>query len=146
LGIADFPVRNPKCDQAARRAPRIESVTYDEEEELDSYIWRNYNISKIAHRAIQSQSVSAKQLRCDEADRAPTHGHHQAMKFVGGDQPVLESRENLGPLDHYRLIRKRFMEQFGDQVAIARCTRCKKIIRTPEARQCLWCGHAWREG
>ena len=24
-----------------------------------------------------------------------------------------------------------------------RCLRCHRLLRTPVARQCLWCGHDW---
>ena len=26
---------------------------------------------------------------------------------------------------------------------INRCRRCRRVIRTPLARECLWCGHDW---
>ena len=26
---------------------------------------------------------------------------------------------------------------------IARCRKCKGVLRTPEARQCRWCGYDW---
>jgi hypothetical protein len=27
--------------------------------------------------------------------------------------------------------------------AIARCTQCSRVLRTPRSRQCRWCGHDW---
>jgi len=29
------------------------------------------------------------------------------------------------------------------RLALNRCPSCSKITRTPNARQCLWCGHDW---
>jgi rRNA maturation endonuclease Nob1 len=26
---------------------------------------------------------------------------------------------------------------------INRCPACKRIVRTPRAQHCLWCGHDW---
>ena len=123
-------------------------MKYDEEVELDFYIWRNYNVSNVAQRAIQPPGQSGNQPHDTKADCARRNGNGQGLKPANGDQQarhILEDRQNLRPHDHYRLIRKRYMEQFGDRVVIARCDRCEKIVRTAEAQQCLWCGHAWRE-
>ncbi len=31
----------------------------------------------------------------------------------------------------------------GSEIFINRCGACNKIVRTPKARQCLWCGFDW---
>lgn len=33
-------------------------------------------------------------------------------------------------------------EQSGEN-SINRCPKCRKIVRTALAKQCLWCGHDW---
>lgn len=30
-----------------------------------------------------------------------------------------------------------------DQLPINRCPECSRIVRTPTAQQCLWCGYDW---
>jgi hypothetical protein len=28
---------------------------------------------------------------------------------------------------------------------VARCPACNRVLRTPEAKQCFWCGHDWHK-
>ena len=37
----------------------------------------------------------------------------------------------------------RVIEEHRTQIKENRCPACDRIVRTPAARQCLWCGHAW---
>ncbi|GMT98672.1 hypothetical protein KH5H1_27910 [Corallococcus caeni] len=39
--------------------------------------------------------------------------------------------------------RDRILREHADTVFIHRCERCRSILATPRARQCLWCGHDW---
>jgi hypothetical protein len=34
-------------------------------------------------------------------------------------------------------------EVANGHLTINRCSACTRIVRTPLARQCLWCGHDW---
>jgi len=41
-------------------------------------------------------------------------------------------------------VRQRIMEEFRvGTLCVKRCPRCHRVVRTPEARQCLLCGHDW---
>ena len=37
----------------------------------------------------------------------------------------------------------RVIEEHRAQINENRCFVCNRIVRTPAAQQCLWCGHAW---
>jgi hypothetical protein len=43
-----------------------------------------------------------------------------------------------------RAIDRVFSQHLGE-MEINRCPACNRIVRTPLARQCLWCGHTWRD-
>lgn len=34
----------------------------------------------------------------------------------------------------------------GDSILVNRCPNCDRLVRTPKAKLCLWCGHNWRQG
>ena len=41
-------------------------------------------------------------------------------------------------------IRDRVLTAFRDgSLVVNRCPRCRRVVETPLARQCLWCGHDW---
>ena len=46
-----------------------------------------------------------------------------------------------GKLDFSNLVVQRFERELPD--VIAWCPRCGKALRTPTARQCMWCFHDW---
>jgi len=39
-----------------------------------------------------------------------------------------------------------FQSRFPVAREISRCPVCERIVKTPLARQCLWCGHDWHSG
>ncbi len=48
-----------------------------------------------------------------------------------------------GPDAFRKRVRERVLAEYGDQVFVNRCSVCERIVATPQARQCLWCGHDW---
>ena len=38
---------------------------------------------------------------------------------------------------------RRVLAERGAEVFVNRCPRCRWVVRTPQARQCLWCGFDW---
>lgn len=40
-------------------------------------------------------------------------------------------------------VRDRILSEHEEDVFINRCPKCKKVVASPKARQCLWCGHDW---
>jgi hypothetical protein len=59
------------------------------------------------------------------------------------DDPRIDPLAELGGVEFSRLVIERVLREHGDQVKLNRCPRCRRIPRTPQARQCLWCGHDW---
>lgn len=44
-----------------------------------------------------------------------------------------------------RRLRDRILRDHGHAISIHRCPACQRILRTPLARQCFWCGLDWQE-
>lgn len=70
----------------------------------------------------------------------------RALQLVPGlteaadaDDPKAAALEALHRYERLLLARVLSETSFGDE--IARCPACNRILRTPEARQCLACGH-----
>jgi hypothetical protein len=34
----------------------------------------------------------------------------------------------------------------GSKLFVNRCPSCHRLVRTPKAKLCLWCGHNWKQG
>jgi hypothetical protein len=111
---------------------------YDEEAVLIDYIWDHYirfmsEAEWKANRAIQinfktqgasekyKQAMAAKYPRDEATD-----------KLLADGEDIFRQRAAHRVLDQHR-----------SEIFINRCAKCDRIVKTPKARLCLWCGHSW---
>jgi len=66
------------------------------------------------------------------------------QKYGITDMAALSHELRHGKAALFRRVRERVLQH--DATAIARCPACKRVLRTPRARQCLWCKHDWHRG
>jgi hypothetical protein len=64
---------------------------------------------------------------------------------VTGDPEVKAALAN-GAKDFRRPVCSRLLTEAGDKAFVNRCPRCNRVLRTPKARQCFWCGVDWHNG
>ena len=51
----------------------------------------------------------------------------------------------LGDLEFRRRVVERILRDHAAEVVLNRCPKCEGLCRTPRAKQCMRCGHSWRE-
>jgi hypothetical protein len=71
--------------------------------------------------------------------------HPRWAELTAADDPAIDAALVAGPEAFRRQVRERLLAEAGDQITIDRCPSCTRILRTPLAQQCLWCGHDWHE-
>jgi tRNA U34 2-thiouridine synthase MnmA/TrmU len=42
-------------------------------------------------------------------------------------------------------VAQRILTEYSESIFINRCLRCNRIVRTPKAKLCTWCGYSWHE-
>ena len=113
---------------------------YDDEDELATYVWNFYR-----------QFLTPVESRAWPAVFALAKARVGSVKFAEGllkskyltDDPDVVAVLSDGP-EAFRLrTAQRIVRDHGCDVFINRCPRCTKVVRTPRARQCLWCGFDW---
>jgi hypothetical protein len=115
---------------------------YNEDETLTRYIWHNY-------RELMSnfeREVDLVAIVRQHAQKANPQLHQALLDHQGrcGD-PAIESALEAGFRAFYQRVRDRLLDEHSDQIVINRCPSCDRIVRTPRARVCVWCGHTWIE-
>jgi predicted RNase H-like HicB family nuclease/predicted RNA-binding Zn-ribbon protein involved in translation (DUF1610 family) len=115
---------------------------YDEESELERYIWGycRHLMTDLERRADGVALVRAKTRPGREED-VPL----LLNMFEVTDGPDVELALSAGWEALRRSIFHRIVTEWGETI-INRCPRCRRIVKTPSARQCLWCGHDWHGG
>lgn len=138
---------------------------YDEQQELMSYVWRNYPEIVRPHECVASHEQIRDRLPAELRDEYWQHAL-ECRNIIRGSRerdqqpseewdsmismPILPSlRQELLELVmqiQHDLEIEFFKERFTphqDQVTINRCPKCAKILINQKTRQCLWCGHDW---
>jgi hypothetical protein len=68
-----------------------------------------------------------------------------ASARLGGARSEVVVRTHHACFQHPEVIRevRRILGEHTATHRINRCPRCHRVVRTPLARQCFWCGHDW---
>lgn len=114
-------------------------MPYDEQAEIRRYIWGycKHLITEFEKR------VDRAALAREKADGP----HHEARarlfeRWSLACDPDVDSALSAGWESFRRSVCRRILTECGDTI-LNRCPRCRRIVRTPRARQCFWCGHGW---
>jgi hypothetical protein len=61
------------------------------------------------------------------------------------ENPEVRALAALGDVEFRRRVVERILREHAAEVFLNRCPGCGGLCRTPLARQCMRCGHSWRE-
>ena len=115
--------------------------TYNEE---DWIAWFVLHYHQHLFTSLESQVLRVFLLRRKlQAYGTPEREKEERTFMRIPDDPRIDVLMGLGEVEFSRLVLERVLREHGDQIKLNRCPRCRRIPRTPQARQCLWCRHDW---
>lgn len=114
--------------------------SYDEDKILTDIVWRHYRhlFTKFERKVAERIFVEMK-TRDDPPDFIETVPYF-ARVLADRDEAVMNALK-VGHAAFQRRVRDRILAEAGNQVYINRCPVCHRVVRTPKAKQCLWCRH-----
>jgi hypothetical protein len=120
---------------------------YDESEALAKYLaFNRQEFMTPLERRAEGLAILREKALCLES--AEVRERWLAEYGAEVDEEVLHL---IGDnLDSVRAFQERVGERIQAEIAAGlitpnRCPACSRIVKTPKARQCLWCGHDWHE-
>lgn len=126
--------------------PTEASMEYDESKILQMYMF-NYcaHLMTDTERKVE-QAISAR----TRASWFEEHGKRDAaMRYYEEFGWVHDADVNAALADGPEVFRGRVIERLltdpETKNCINRCPRCRRLVRTPKAKQCLWCAFDWHE-
>jgi hypothetical protein len=125
-----------------RRRDWDATMDYDDESELTDYIWR--------HFGCLMSDFEVRVGRAHFAEQKAASGAHVIASLIlkrhslVGD-PDVEAALADGTEAFRRRVCRRLQAERWSDLSINRCPACHRVVRTPKARQCLWCGHDCHE-
>jgi hypothetical protein len=69
---------------------------------------------------------------------------YQKVGWISEEKKVKELMVN-GFAYFKEKVATRIFDEHKEELELNLCPKCQKIARTPEAKQCRFCFHAWRE-
>ena len=128
----------PEATQGPDPGPR---PNYDEEGWLIWYaVEHGGRLRTNFEREVENASAARQKIE----SMPPEHRDSKdvASCFYGS----MAHEEAIANMDaFYEKMAARIFREHAEEFLVNRCPECKKIARTPKARQCLWCGHPWRD-
>lgn len=115
-------------------------MDYDEDRELTRYVWNHYERLMTEFERRVGRSIIARWKM--ERAGTPESAAGLARAFRAGGQEVEEALAE-GAEAYRRRVRDRVLTEHGPEVFVNRCPGCGRVVRTPQARQCFWCGCDW---
>jgi hypothetical protein len=115
---------------------------YDEAKVLVDYVCWNYGslMTEFEQKVEMAIHVLAKaaQMPASSPERAKLENY-----FDVSNDPKLAEALGVGSSSFHESVANRILHDHRDEVFINRCAKCNRIVRSPKARQCLWCGYSW---
>ena len=98
----------------------------------------------VTENALQGLLISGSKVRV--LDGPPNESGISRTPGIPDSAKCLIVARYVQRLDEaYRRAGQRVPREVRDLSFISRCPRCGRIVRTPRARQCMWCHHDWHE-
>ncbi|TWT75449.1 hypothetical protein CA13_31370 [Planctomycetes bacterium CA13] len=115
---------------------------YDENEERKRYIWRHFPDAVRPHECIPHPD--AVEAALPEHHREAFRRYYNAIGSSDSPAPLPPDLESLVTRIQADIETASLDAAVGDrEFDIHRCAQCNRILQSPSAQQCLWCGHDW---
>ena len=129
--LSDAAVRQGRC--------RVRT-SYDEGKILTDIVWRHY---RHLFTKFEPKVAGWIMFEIKTRDVPPDFEKEPYFsRYAERDEAVMNALQE-GHAAFQRRVRERILAEDGDQVYINRCPACRRIVRRPKAKQCLWCHHDW---
>jgi hypothetical protein len=117
------------------------STGYDEDKELIRYIGKYlvYLFNEEELSVLESLRFYNKWRELERKDREGALDYY--AKWQDDIDKGRELANHFDEAEHMRRVYARVEQERAP--SINRCPNCKCIARTPDARQCFWCGIRW---
>lgn len=113
---------------------------YNDEDEQTDYIWRHYSHLRTP---LEGRGAASMFFRSQARNASSPRMKSLYFKKAAADDPELKELLKSGNPEFMRSVVKRMLEEHGEEIVVNRCPQCGCVVKTPTARQCLWCNHTW---
>lgn len=116
-------------------------MDYDEREVIEQTVYRYYRhlLTPREYQVALAFHAKAKAQAYQDPER---EDRTRAIMGTLGDSEI-DAIVTDGFLEFRRAVVDRILRDHGSGISFNRCPACQRIVRTPLAKQCMWCKHDW---
>lgn len=118
-------------------------MDYQDHAILTAYIWNHYQHLMTDFERLVGTAIIGRAKA--EQSSSPLMIAMLQQGWGRADDTAVNAALQNGAEVFRRQVRDRFLSTHSGQIFINRCPACHRIVRTPKARLCVWCGHTWYE-
>ncbi len=115
-------------------------MAYDDDGELTHYIWNHYRQLFTPFELQVGRAIHWRE-KASISDSQMAAMINRNWSEVGNAE--IEAALAEGPEAFRQQVKNRVLAEHTATVFINRCPKCDRLVRTPLARQCFWCGFDW---
>lgn len=116
-------------------------MVYDEEAELTRYIWDHYSSLMTDFERRVGAAIIGRMKAASSDNPIMTRLLNERWGRAG--DPGIDAALANGVETFRRRVAQRVLVEHGSEVFVNRCPTCHRVVRTPRAQQCFWCGADW---
>jgi hypothetical protein len=117
---------------------------YDETAVLTHYVWEHYqHLMTDFERRVGAAIIARTKAAASSSEDV---GRLLNKRWGAEGNPEIDAALSHGHEVFRRRVCERVLTDNGGEVFVNRCSRCARVVRTPKASQCFWCGHDWHGG
>lgn len=115
-------------------------MEYDDDSELTRYVWNHFSDRMTDFEREVGNAIIGR----EKAARAGAKlAHPLAVGWGRTDDPEINAALADGAEVFRRRVCTRVLTEAAGELFVNRCPQCRRVVRTPQARQCFWCGLDW---
>lgn len=119
-------------------------MSYDEQEALTAYVlrWHGHYVTKLEAEGLRA-IYHGEKTRTLEGQNAQMASEYRSLWNRHHRSRAARKALRIGAGAFQRRICDRILNEHRDEIAINRCPDCRRVLRTPQAQRCFWCGNDW---
>ena len=115
---------------------------YHDRRELAEYLWHNYpdffsGIERLAAGTLLAEQKMTSPMMSESMKQV------MQSRWVSRGESEIDRLLADGECEFKIRSAERVMRAHPSELFVNRCRSCGRIVATPRAKQCLWCGNDW---
>lgn len=118
-------------------------TNYNEQAVLTMYVWNNFRHLRTDDENLAEHAITVEVKMGPHLFRSEPLPRLATERERYKDNTYVQKALELGLSGLQKMVKDRITKEMPPTFFVNRCPQCQRILATPKAQQCLWCGADW---